>query len=152
VPAEGAAFNTQSREEFVANWDRQVGCPGQYETSVRDAVWGAMVESDPVGATWGGGVRRAPQTTTWGWTKDVVAKTKTPMLLVAGEHDKQVPPSRVHEMYEDLGSPKKVVVDLACASHNAMWEKVRLTLYEASVEWLTKGTVQGKEAGELKLQ
>jgi hypothetical protein len=29
VPANGAAFNTQSREEFIANWDRQVGCPGQ---------------------------------------------------------------------------------------------------------------------------
>src|SRR5438874_11325164 len=24
------AFNTQSRDEFYANWDRQVGCPAQY--------------------------------------------------------------------------------------------------------------------------
>ena len=35
VPANGAAFNTQSRQEFIANWDRQVGCPDQYETGAR---------------------------------------------------------------------------------------------------------------------
>ena len=68
VPANGAAFNTQSREDFIANWDRQVGCPGQYEAGARDSVWSEMLASDPVGATWGSGVRRAPQVTTWGWT------------------------------------------------------------------------------------
>ena len=31
VPADGVVFNTQSRAEFDANWDRQVGCPAQYE-------------------------------------------------------------------------------------------------------------------------
>jgi pimeloyl-ACP methyl ester carboxylesterase len=151
VPAAGAAFNTQSREEFVANWDRQVGCPGQYENGVKDAVWSAMIESDPVGATWGGGVRRAPQTTTWGWTQAVVAKTQTPMLLVAGVHDRQVPPARVKELYEDLGAKSKVFVDLGCSSHNAMWEKNRLLLFQASVEWLTKGTVNGMEQGAIQM-
>ena len=57
-------MNTQSRAEFVANWDRQVGCPDQYDAGVSDTVWSQMVDSDPVGATWGSGVRRAPQTTT----------------------------------------------------------------------------------------
>src|SRR3954451_13938124 len=33
-PAAGAAFNTQSRDEFYANWDRQVGCPAQYDPAV----------------------------------------------------------------------------------------------------------------------
>ena len=28
LPADGVTFNTQSRAEFDANWDRQVGCPG----------------------------------------------------------------------------------------------------------------------------
>ncbi len=32
--ATGAAFNTQSRTEFYANWDRQVGCPAQYDAAV----------------------------------------------------------------------------------------------------------------------
>jgi pimeloyl-ACP methyl ester carboxylesterase len=151
VPANGAAFNTQSREEFVANWDRQVGCPDQYQAGALDSVWSEMIASDPVGATWGSGVRRAPQVTSWGWTTAVVAKTQIPTLMVSGAHDKQVNPDRVRELYMDLGSPKKIFVDLACSSHNAMWEKNRLLLFNASLEWLTKGSVQGKQEGMLRL-
>src|SRR5262245_37607154 len=88
VPAEGVAMNTQSHEEFMANWDRQVGCAGQYEAPAADSVWSKMLESDPVGATWGAGVRRAPQTTTWGWNQAIVSKTQTPTLMIAGVHDK----------------------------------------------------------------
>src|SRR5580698_1795764 len=98
VPANGAAMNTQSRDEFIANWDRHVGCADQYEPAARDSVWSEMMLSDPVGATWGGGVRRAPQVTSWGWTAAVVAKMKIPTLMVSGAHDKQVNPDRVREL------------------------------------------------------
>ena len=84
-PAAGAAFNTQSHAEFVANWDRQVGCPEQYEQAASDAVWREMLASDPVGATWGQGVRRAPNTTVWGWGAAAVAKMRTPTLMVAAD-------------------------------------------------------------------
>ncbi|HEY6347591.1 MAG TPA: alpha/beta fold hydrolase [Bryobacteraceae bacterium] len=151
VPANGAAMTTQSRDEFIANWDRQVGCPGQYERSVSDAVWSSMVQSDPVGAAWGTGVRRAPQVTSWGWTMTAVAGTQIPVLMVSGAHDKQVNPDRVRELYADWGSPKKVFVDLACSSHNAMWEKNHLLLFRASLEWLTKDSVDGKPEGMLQL-
>ena len=151
VPANGAAFNTQSREEFIANWDRQVGCPGQYDAGSLDSVWTEMIASDPIGATWGAGVRRAPQVTSWGWTTAAVAKTQIPTLVVAGALDKQVNPDRVRELYTDLGSPKKVFIDLACSSHNALWEKNHLLLFQASLEWLVKGTVQGKPEGMLRL-
>ena len=43
VPATGAAMNTQSRDEFIANWDRQVGCADQYEPAARDSVWSEMI-------------------------------------------------------------------------------------------------------------
>lgn len=151
LPAAGVPMNTQSREEFIANWDRQVGCPAQYEPATRDSVWAKMIESDPVGATWGAGVRRAPQTTTWGWNKAIAGKMTTPTLLVAGVHDKQVNPERVRELYSDLGAPQKVFVDLACSSHNAMWEKNHLLLFGASLEWLTKGSVNGASEGMLRL-
>jgi len=151
VPSNGTAMNTQSREEFIVNWDRQVGCADQYEGAARDSVWSEMIASDPVGATWGSGVRRAPQVTTWGWTTAVVAKTQIPTLMVSGAHDKQVNPDRVRELYTDLGSPKKVFVDLACSSHNAMWEKNHLLLFKASLEWLKLGSVQGKQEGMLRL-
>jgi pimeloyl-ACP methyl ester carboxylesterase len=151
VPADGAAMTSQSRAEFIANWDRQVGCADQYDTGARDSVWSEMMLSDPVGATWGTGVRRAPQVTSWGWTTAVVKNTQIPTLMVTGAHDKQVNPDRVRELYTDLGSPQKIFVDLACSSHNAMWEKNHLLLFRASLEWLTQGSVQGKQEGMLRL-
>jgi len=150
-PPAGAAMNTQSRAEFVANWDRQVGCPDQYDAGVSDSVWSQMLESDPVGATWGSGVRRAPQTTNWGWNAAMVARTQTPTLMVAGVHDKQVSPARVRELYADLAAREKVFVDLGCSSHNAMWEKNHTLLFKASLEWLTQGTVNGAKDGMLRL-
>ena len=151
VPANGAAMNTQSHAEFTAGWDRQVGCADQYDAATGDSVWGEMIASDPVGATWGHGVRRAPQVTTWGWTQAAVAKTQIPALLVSGAHDKQVNPERVRELYADLGSHQKVFIDLACSSHNAMWEKNHQLLFQASRDWLVLGSVNGTQEGMLRL-
>jgi pimeloyl-ACP methyl ester carboxylesterase len=145
------AFNTQSHEEFVANWNRQVGCGDQYDQAVSDVVWSKMLESDPVGATWGPGVRRAPQTAMWGWNQTAVAKTQIPTPMVSGAYDKQVPTARVQELFTDLGSAHKVFVDLACSSHNAMWEKNHRFLFRASLDWLTLGSVNGTQQGSVKL-
>ena len=151
LPRAGVAFNTQSKAEFVANWERQVGCSDQVEPSVREAVWSDMIASDPVGATWGTGVRRAPSTTTWGWNAAMAAATKIPALIFAGVHDKQVTPDRVRPLYDDLGSSQKVLVDLGCSSHNAMWEKNRLLMFKASLDWLTRGAVGETKSGFLRM-
>jgi len=151
LPAPGTAMTKQSRADFDALWNRQAPCPGQVEPRVRESVWNAMLESDPVGATWGTGVRRAPNVTTWGWGRDEASRQQTPMLLVAPATDGQVSPERVRELFADAGSPKKILLDLACSSHNAMWEANRLLLFEASLEWLRSGTVEGVETGEVKL-
>jgi pimeloyl-ACP methyl ester carboxylesterase len=150
-PPAGAAMNTQSRSEFLANWDRQVGCADQYDAGVAETVWSQMVESDPVGATWGPGVRRAPQTTNWGWNTAMVGRTQAPTLMVTGVHDKQVAPARVRELYADLAAREKVFVDLGCSSHNAMWEKNHAILFKASLEWLSQGSVNGAKEGMLRL-
>jgi pimeloyl-ACP methyl ester carboxylesterase len=152
LPVEGVVFNTQSRAEFLANWERQVGCPGQVDPAARDSVWSEMLASDPVGASWGPGVRRAPQTTTWGWDTGTVKKQTTPTLIVQGIHDKQVLPERAQDFYADLGATEKVYVDLGCASHNAMWETAAHTLlFNASQEWLEKGTVNGAKSGVITM-
>jgi pimeloyl-ACP methyl ester carboxylesterase len=150
IPA-STPMTAQSQADFLANWDRQVGCPEQYEATVSAEVWSEMLASDPVGASWGQGVRRAPQVPTWGFNQAVVAKMQTPFLMVTGAQDKQVAPERVRELYADLGSKQKVIIDLACSSHNAMWEKNRLLLFKASLEWLKDGKVKGTSEGELKL-
>ena len=151
LPSSNAPMNVQSHADFTANWDRQVGCPDQYEPEVSDAVWSEMLASDPVGATWGTGVRRAPQVPTWGFNQTIVSKIQTPFLMVAAVHDKQVAPERVRDLYADLGSKEKVLIDLACSSHNAMWERNRLLLFKASLEWLRDGKVNGTSEGEVKL-
>jgi pimeloyl-ACP methyl ester carboxylesterase len=150
-PAAGVAFNAQSRADFDANWKRQVGCPDQYDAGAAAAVWDEMLKSDPVGASWGQGVRRAPSTTVWGFGKAAVERMRTPTLMVAGIHDRQVVPERVREYFADLGADAKVLLDLGCASHNAMWETNHLLLFRASLEWLTAGTVEGMAQGVVRL-
>jgi pimeloyl-ACP methyl ester carboxylesterase len=151
VPANGPAVDIQARADFDANWERQIECSTQVDPAIRNVVWSEMLASDPVGATWGPGVRRAPTVTSWGWTPAVAAKTQTPVLMVAAVHDKQVSPDRVRELYADHGAKQKVLVDLGCASHNAMWERNRLLMFRASLEWLGKGTVNGLSEGVVKM-
>jgi esterase/lipase len=81
----------------------------------------------------------------------VVSKIQIPTLLISGAHDKQVNPDRVRELYADLGSARKMFIDLACSSHNAMWEKNHLLLFKASLAWLSLGGVEGKQDGILHL-
>jgi pimeloyl-ACP methyl ester carboxylesterase len=151
LPAAGVPTNVQTYDEFMANWNRQAPCPSQYDPQVAPVIWTEMLRSDPVGATWGPGVRRAPQTTTWGWNAQTAAGLRNPILMVSGEHDAQVAPSRVRELYDDVGSSDKVFIDLACSGHAAMWEKNHTLLFRASLEWLTKGTVEGVRQGALRL-
>lgn len=151
VPARGAAMAAQTHEDFLANWTRQIGCPDQYDQAASDAVWKAMLASDPEGATWNPSMRRAPLVTVWGWSSSVAAKMTTPTLLVAPAHDKQVLPTSVQNLHADLASQQNVLVDLACTSHNALWEKNHLLLFRASLEWLSKGTVEGKQQGTVRL-
>jgi pimeloyl-ACP methyl ester carboxylesterase len=110
-----------------------------------------MLASDPVGSTWGSGVRRAPNVTTWGWNAAMAAKVKSPTLLVAGALDVQVAPAGVSRLHTDIGAPQKVFVDLGCSSHNALWERNHLALFQASREWLERSTVDGTASGTLKL-
>lgn len=150
-PSLNGTMSALSRADFAADWDRQIGCPEQYEPATSAAVWSEYLSSDPVGATWGAGVRRAPIVPTWGFNQAIVAKLQTPFLMVSGAADKVIFPARVRELYADLGSKQKVFIDLACSSHYAMWEKNHLLLFKASLEWLKVGKVNGMSEGEMKL-
>jgi pimeloyl-ACP methyl ester carboxylesterase len=151
APQSAVPFNTQTLADFNALWARQTGCADQWTREVHDVVWSEMLASDPVGATWGTGARRAPVTPSWGFNQAVVSKMQIPILAVSGVHDGQVPQERVRQFYTDLGSKDKVFIDLACSSHNAMWEKNHLLMFKASLEWLSSGTVSGQKTGMMKL-
>jgi pimeloyl-ACP methyl ester carboxylesterase len=152
-PPRGAAFNVQTHADLVALWNRQAPCPGQYEPAALDSVWKEMLASDPVGSTWDPPARRAPVTAPSpgsAWTPGMARTTKIPTLMVSGIHDGQVNPENVRNLYADIGGDK-VFVELACSSHNAMWEKNHLLLFAASREWLDKGTVNGQKNVMLKM-
>lgn len=151
VPAAGSAMSSQSAEGLAANWDRQIGCPDQLDPNVRATVWREMQLSDPQGASWGPGIRRAPLVTTWGWNEAVVRKHRVPALLVAPDHDKQVPPAGVRSLYDDWGAPGKVFAGLACTSHNALWERNHALLFQVSLEWLRDGKAGGVASGAIRL-
>ena len=144
---DGAVMTFQTRESLDTLWNSQVGCSGQYDPRAADVIWSEMLASDPVGATWGPGMRRAPRTLVWGWNEAAVSQSQTPTLMVAAVHDVQVDAARVRDLYADLGAENKVLLDLGCASHNAMWERVHLQLFSASLEWLDNGTVDGVASG-----
>ena len=147
----GSPLTKQTRQDFIANWDRQVGCERQYDPAVAKVIFDEMLASDPVGATWGDGLRRAPRVPTFGWTREAVAAMRTPVLMVAGTHDGQVDPERVRMLYEDLGSQNKVYIEMHCASHNAMWEKDAEALFEASYQWISNGTYNGGSQGRFDI-
>ena len=72
-----------------------------------------------------------------------------------GTSDRRVPRAGIlggetAALYGDAGSADKVFVDLACSSHNAMWEKNHLMLFQATLDWLTSGKVDGKSAGVIR--
>ena len=146
----GPVMSSQSHQSLVSLWDSQTGCAEQYDPAVRSVIWSEMLASDLVGASWGPGVRRAPRTQVWGFNQDTVTDLMTPTLLIAGVHDVQVAAARVRDLYDDLGAQNKVLLDLGCASHNAMWERVHLDMFSASLEWLESGTVDGLPKGVVR--
>jgi pimeloyl-ACP methyl ester carboxylesterase len=151
APSRGSAFNVQTHEDLVKLWNGQAPCPGQYEQGAFNSVWKEMLASDPVGASWNPPARRAPVTAPGpGWTQEMAKNTTIPTLMFSGENDGQVNPKNVRALYDDIGGDK-VFVDLACSSHNAMWEKNHLLMFAASREWLDKGTVNGQKNVMLKM-
>ena len=140
----------QTWQSLNTLWNAQTACAGQWDPATAEVIWSEMLASDVVGATWGPGMRRAPRTLSWGWNEATIEDSTTPTLAIAAVHDVQVPAARVRDLFEDLGSDNKVLLDLGCASHNAMWERVHLAMFSASLEFLDSGTVDGISNGVVR--
>ena len=145
-------MSVQNQTEFTMGWAKQIGCADQVDFPIREVIWREMLASDALGKTWGSGVRRAPeQGETWGFNQATAEKFTLPTLLVAGEFDIQVSPATVRKLFADLGSPKKVFIDLACSSHRASWETNHLLLFKASADWIKNNAIGTLTRGEIKL-
>jgi pimeloyl-ACP methyl ester carboxylesterase len=150
--ASGPPMSLQTPETVPSFWDHQVKCADQVDPGVRDAVWQEGIVADAV--SWAPGHRRVPIFPTWFWNRALASKVQAPTLVVEGEFDEMAPittPDAIRAAYADLGTPTKLYVNLACSSHFAQWETRHLPMFAASLEWLSDGTVNGLNSGEVRL-
>jgi pimeloyl-ACP methyl ester carboxylesterase len=142
-----------SRAAVAGNWDRQVQCANQFDPAIRDSIWAEGLRAD--GVSWAPDQRRVPSPFSFRWNRSIAAAVQAPTLVISGELDQMSPfstPAVIHAGYEDLGTSNKVFAAVPCASHFAMWETPHSTMFRASEEWLSQGSVSGQTEGEVWLQ
>jgi pimeloyl-ACP methyl ester carboxylesterase len=124
-------------------------CEGQIDPAVREIAWNDSLAPDRLGSQWG--LRRTLPPLWYGINEELAKGVRVPFAMAVGIFDTLVPPATVRAFYDDIGSQEKVLVELACSSHAAMWEKNRGLLFKASLEWIRDGKIGGVSRGELKL-
>ena len=72
---------------------------------------------------------------------------EAPTMILVGEQDGLLEAGRV--LYSDLtGTSDKVLVEMACATHFAVWESTQYCfMHVASLEWLTEREWRGRQLG-----
>jgi pimeloyl-ACP methyl ester carboxylesterase len=144
----GAPMSIATRETSMARWDQSIRHADQYDPAIRDAMWRANLEMDPVGAAWGPGVVRYPTSIDcYVVPPDLARRFTAPVLMIAGELDAEVPPAMVRGLYDAVGSDSKVMVTVEGASHFAVFERTHMILLEASRDWLRTGRYAGAGRG-----
>ncbi len=148
LPEPGHPMTFQTRAVGIdQRWGDTVKFDGQVEPGLREIVWKQTVETDRVGASWGPGGLRAPTRTYWGWNAKSAASITIPVLIMVGEYDRLLP-SNI-QLFEDLGSDRKLFIEVKGASHFMQWELQRRILHRGSREWLESTSVAGASTGRL---
>lgn len=119
---------------------------------------------DPIGAKWGGtdtssptGLIRSPTFTNSGWNKDVAKAITIPTLVLHGTDDKTIPLTNAIHIYDALTVPKKVLVEINCASHLMQyetapaWEGPHRAIADAVIDWVGKGTFSTRSDGHFRI-
>ncbi|HEX5420068.1 MAG TPA: alpha/beta hydrolase [Gammaproteobacteria bacterium] len=150
----GVPMSLQTRQTLMQDrWQANVACPGQVDPGIRDVIWRTIMGFDSLGAVWGPpeGVMRVRTSTYFGWNSDYAAKITAPTLILVGQQDGLRPAAET--LYGDLTrAPNKVLVEMACATHFAVWEAAEHKLmHEASKEWLQSGEFRGRKNGQVSV-
>ncbi len=152
VPAPGTPMTLQTRTElFSLRWGPFVKCEGQLATGILDPLWKTIMSQDPLGSTWGNdgeGVMRVRTFSSFGWNREWAAKITIPTFIIVGEFDANSVGDA--QLYTDLGSSKKMLVNTACASHFMLWEKQHSLLHWTSAQWLKHQAIEGVSSGVFK--
>jgi hypothetical protein len=104
---------------------------------------------------------RIPSADYWGWNPDQhqASRVTVPALVLTGLLDTTVLPATEVQLYNDLGSEKKVLIKVDGASRFMVWEGStsptwrgpHATLQDAAVQWITSETYQGATRGTFEV-
>jgi len=154
-------------------------CPGRVIPGTQAQVWTQTMEQETVGREWGGddptsptGLNRAPTFSGYGWNPTVARQLSKDTLVIQGLNDGIMPtgpfpgqagPLTGRAIYDALykalpqddSLPKKVLVEVECASHalvwegsaSATWDGPHSTLKAALIEWIKYGEFKRKKRG-----
>ncbi len=148
-------MSLQTRETLMQDrWQANVGCEHQVDPGIRDVIWRNIMGFDSYGSVWGPpeGVMRVRTFTASGWNAEYAAKITAPTLILVGQQDGLKPAAEA--LYADLSAaPNKVLAEMACATHFAVWEATEYRfMHEASKQWLESGELRGKKNGMLSIE
>jgi pimeloyl-ACP methyl ester carboxylesterase/dienelactone hydrolase len=144
------SFLLRSVDDIFAAWERQRRCDDIVDPGFHDAFVNAVrAYADPGAATWGtpaGRFYRVPNGTQVdaGWNQTSARRVKAPVLLVVGEHDPRFA-EEAPNLFADIGSTEKILLKVQCATHFLLFERNHKTVHNAFAEFLTKGTVDGRQ-------
>jgi pimeloyl-ACP methyl ester carboxylesterase len=161
----GPSLIVQDRAHVEAAWTSQVNnvaFPGEQDPLILDPIWQSIMGRDPLGSTWGtNGVQRFPSADYWGWNpqQHQASRVTVPALVLTGQLDTQVLPATEVQLYNDLGSEKKVLIKVDGASHYMAWEGSTSptwkgpheTLQDAVVQWITSESYFGSTSGTFQV-
>ncbi len=152
TPEPGIPMTVRTVSSFFAGWNAQAKCADEIDPGIRAPLAALIMSFDPLGQTWGSEpLWRAPNQSLTGWNQPVAAQVKAPTLIIGGELDTTVLPAERRSLYDDLTMSDKVLVSVACAAHQLVWERQHTVLDSASLEWLTEGTFAGQTAGVFRV-
>jgi pimeloyl-ACP methyl ester carboxylesterase len=159
----GTPMTLRTRGDLMRLWEPEIKCEGQVEEGILDVIWGAIMESDPIGRTWGLPPAGAPEGSApegvmrvrsnviplWGWNPATAHRITVPVLIIAGEFD--LGGGGVQDfprLYNEIPHPHKLWFKVQCAGHSMVWERQRKVLHHISKEWLKQGTIAGYTEGK----
>jgi pimeloyl-ACP methyl ester carboxylesterase len=161
LPQPGPSLIVQDRAHVEAAWTSQVdnvAFPGQQDPGILDPIWQSVLARDPLAGTWGpDGLQRFPSVDYWGWNpqQHQAARVTVPAMVLTGLRDTTVLPAAEVQLYNDLGSEKKVLIKVDGGSHYMLWEGSTSptwkgpheTLQDAVVQWVTSESYFGSTQG-----
>ena len=144
------SFFLRTADDILAPWARQRRCEDTFDPGVHEALANAVHRyADPGAVDVGDATWDVLQSCQWHaggrWMESHVGIARDSAGAPGvGEHDPRSA-EEVPNLYADIGSSEKILLTAQCATHFLLFERNHKTVHNAFGEFLTKGTVDGRQ-------